>query len=71
MAVLIWIGTAAALAGVAGLVACILMALRARRSGLPEEAMRTALQRVVTLNLAALGLSALGLAMVVAGIMLG
>jgi hypothetical protein len=71
MAVLIWIGTAVALAGVAGLVACILMALRARRSGLPDDAMRAALQRVVTLNLAALGLSALGLMLVVAGILLG
>ena len=71
MAILIWIGTAAALAGVAGLVACILMALRARRSGLEGDAMRAALRRVVTLNLASLGISALGLMCVVAGIMLG
>ncbi len=71
MLVLIWSGTAAALAGVAGLVACILMALRARNSAMPDEAKRAALQRVVALNLAALGLSALGLALVVAGIMLG
>lgn len=71
MEVLIWIGTALALAGVAGLVACILMALRARRSGLPDDAMRAALRRVVTLNLASLGLSAFGLMFVVAGIMLG
>lgn len=71
MTVLIWIGTAAALAGVAGLVACILTVMRARRAALPDEAMRATLRRVVTLNLASLGLSALGLMCVVAGIMLG
>lgn len=70
MDILIWIGTALALAGVAGLGWCILLVTRARRSGLGDEAMRSALQRVVTLNLAALGVSALGLMLVVAGIIL-
>lgn len=70
MQALIWIGAALALAGVAGLVWCILLALRARRSGMEDEAMRAALQRVVVLNLAALGVSALGLMCVVAGIIL-
>ena len=71
MEALVWIGAALALAGVAGLVWCILLALRARRSGMADDAMRAALQRVVVLNMAALGVSALGLMCVVAGIILG
>ncbi|OYW62371.1 MAG: hypothetical protein B7Z10_03935 [Rhodobacterales bacterium 32-66-7] len=71
MQALIWAGSALTLAGVAGLVLCVFRALRARRSGLDEAAMRLALQKVVTLNLAALGLSVLGLMLVVAGISLG
>ncbi|NHB77197.1 hypothetical protein [Rhodobacter calidifons] len=71
MQVLIWAGTALTFLGVAGLGYCILAASRARRAGLDDAAMRAALQRVVTLNLAAVGVSALGLAAVVAGILLG
>lgn len=59
------------LLGVAGLGLCVLRAIRARRAGLDDAAMRVALQKVVTLNLVALGLSALGLMLVVAGITLG
>jgi len=70
MEAVIWIGAALTLAGVAGLIWCIRLAFKARRSGLDEAAMRAALSRVVTLNLAALGLSALGLAAVVVGIVL-
>jgi hypothetical protein len=71
MEALVWIGAALALAGVAGLIWCILLALRARRSGIEDDAMRAELQRVVVLNMAALGVSALGLMCVVAGIILG
>jgi hypothetical protein len=71
MDALIWFGAVLALLGVGGLVWCILLALRARRSGLGDEAMRAELQRVVVLNMAALGVSALGLMCVVAGILLG
>ncbi|MGO4909750.1 hypothetical protein ACEN2J_15605 [Pseudorhodobacter sp. W20_MBD10_FR17] len=70
MDVLIWIGAAVSLIGVAGLGWCVVMALRARNSGLPEEAMRTALQKVVVFNMGALGVSALGLMLVVLGIFL-
>ncbi len=70
MDALIWIGTALALLGVAGLGYCISRATRARRRGLDDAAMRAELQKVVTLNLAALGVSAIGLMCVVAGIML-
>lgn len=70
MEVLIWIGAALTVAGLAGLVWCILKAVSARRAALPDEAMRAALHRVVMINMGALGLSALGLVMVVAGILL-
>jgi hypothetical protein len=68
---LIWAGAALTLVGLAGLVYCILAAARAKRAGLDDAAMRAKLQRVVTINLAAVGVSALGLAAVVAGILLG
>jgi hypothetical protein len=70
MEVLIWVGAAISLAGVAGLIWCIVMAMRARNSGLPEEEMRVALQKVVVFNMGALGVSALGLMLVVLGIFL-
>lgn len=71
MQALIWTGAALSLAGVAGLGYCILRATRARRAGLDDAAMRAELQRVVAINMAALGVSALGLMLVVAGILLG
>ncbi|THD82888.1 hypothetical protein E7811_12090 [Aliigemmobacter aestuarii] len=70
MQILVILGAVIALAGVGGLVWCILQALKARHAGLDDAAMRAALQRVVVMNMAALGVSALGLMMVVAGIML-
>lgn len=71
MEALIWIGAAFALAGVGALVWCIRMALAAKSAGLADDELRKRLQKVVTLNLAAVGISALGLMMVVLGIMLG
>jgi hypothetical protein len=71
MQALIWTGTAMTLAGVGALGYCVLRTIRARRAKLDDAAMRAELQRVVTINLAALGASALGLASVVAGILLG
>jgi nitric oxide reductase large subunit len=70
MDLLIWIGAGVSLLGVVELVWCIVLAMRARQSGMEDDAMRAELQRVVVLNMAALGVSALGLMMVVAGIIL-
>lgn len=70
MGLLIWIGAALTLAGIAGLVWCIVLAMRLRNAGLPDDALRARLQRVVLLNLGALGVSALGLMAVVMGIAL-
>ncbi len=67
---LIWGGAVLSLAGVAGLVWCIAIALRARRSGLADDEIRARLQRVVAINLAALAVSFLGLMLVLVGIIL-
>jgi hypothetical protein len=71
MTLLIWAGAILSLGGVAGLIWCIVLALKARRAGLTDDAMRARLQYIVTLNMIALGVSALGLMLVVAGILLG
>ncbi|TXI04516.1 MAG: hypothetical protein E6Q73_03035 [Pseudorhodobacter sp.] len=68
---LIWIGAALTLAGVAGLVWCIVLAMRAKRAGLPDAEMRAVLQRVVILNMAALAVSGIGLMCVVFGVFVG
>ncbi len=70
MDILIWIGAGLTLLGVLGLVWCIVLALRARKSGLPEAEMKAALQKVVALNLAALAVSGIGLMAVVVGVIL-
>jgi hypothetical protein len=68
---LIWAGAALTAVGLVGLGYCILRASRAKRAGLDDAAMRAELQRVVAINLGAVGVSALGLAAVVSGILLG
>lgn len=70
MQALVWAGVAVTLAGLAGLIWCILLARRAKREGGTEAEMRAKLQRVVLINLGAMGLSALGLALVVFGLIL-
>ncbi|NJS40754.1 MAG: hypothetical protein HC783_19120 [Rhodobacteraceae bacterium] len=71
MQALIWTGAALTLAGIGGLGYCVVKAMQARKAGLDDAAMRAALQKVVTLNMAALGVSALGLMLVITGIALG
>ncbi|HMO71903.1 MAG TPA: hypothetical protein PKC84_09735 [Paracoccaceae bacterium] len=68
---LVWAGVAMTLLGVAGLARCVQLAYRVRKGNLPPDQARATLQKVVALNMGALGLSALGLAAVVAGILLG
>jgi hypothetical protein len=71
MEALVWIGTAMSLAGIGGLLWCVLAVAKARRAGLDDAALRARLQQVVAWNLAALGVSALGLMLVVVGLFLG
>ena len=70
MAWMIWIGAALTLLGVAGLVYCVIIAVRAKKAQLPDEQMRAVLHRAVILNMAALAVSGLGLMCVVFGVML-
>lgn len=70
MEYLIWIGAALTLVGVAGLLWCVMLALRAKRSGGSDEEIRAQLQKVVALNLGALLVSGLGLAAVIVGVIL-
>lgn len=71
MQTLVWAGALVSFIGVAGLVYCVLRALRVRRSGLSDDAMRAELQQVVVINMGALAVSAIGLMLVVLGIFLG
>lgn len=70
-AAMIWAGAALTMAGIAGLVACIVMAARARAEGLTGPAMQARLRRVVAWNAGALAVSGLGLMLVVVGVILG
>lgn len=71
MAILIPIGAAVTLLGLAGLIWCILRVARARKAGLGDEALRGVMQKTIALNLGALFLSVIGLMMVVVGLLLG
>lgn len=64
-------GIVLTLVGVAMLLWCVILAVKAKRSGLPDDQMKASLQRVVALNLGALALSALGLMAVVLALILG
>jgi hypothetical protein len=70
MEMIVWIGAALTLAGVGLLVWCIVSVAKAKRAGLTEDALKLRLQKIVALNLAALGVSGLGLATVILGIVL-
>lgn len=70
MEVLIWIGAALTMVGVATLVWCIVLAMRAKNSGLPDDQIKAQLQKVVALNLGALAISGVGLMAVIFGVIL-
>ena len=57
MEMLVWGGAAVSLAGLAGLVWCILKVWRLRRAGLSDAEMRTAVQAVLEMYKEALGMS--------------
>ena len=69
--ILIWGGAALSIAGLGGLVWCILRVMQARKAQLDDAEMRAVLQKVLPLNLGALFLSVIGLMMVVLGVTLG
>jgi len=69
--ILVWIGAILSIAGMCGLIWCIVRVLRARRQKLDDEALRAVVQSVLPYNLGALLLSMLGLMLVVVGVILG
>lgn len=71
MELLIWIGAAISVIGLAGIIGCVVTVARARRQGLDDDALRARLKTVVTWNLGALFVSALGLMIVAVGVILG
>jgi hypothetical protein len=70
MEIIVWLGAALTVVGLGMLVWCIVAVAKAKRAGLPETELKARLQKVVALNLAALGVSGLGLATVILGIVL-
>ncbi|MDJ0858282.1 MAG: hypothetical protein QNI90_19145 [Dinoroseobacter sp.] len=70
MGFLVPIGTALTVTGLVGLIACIVMVIRARKQESEEDALKARLQKIVAFNLGALALSGLGLMLVIVGIFL-
>ena len=70
MEILIWIGSVLSILGLIGLLWCIKTVIKAKKLANSDEELRTSLQKVVPLNMAALFLSAIGLMLVILGIML-
>ncbi|MBY6046688.1 hypothetical protein [Vannielia litorea] len=71
LSLLVWPGAALALAGVVGILACVRSVMKARNAGLPDAEMVAHMQKMGAWNMAALGVSAIGLALVVIGLLLG
>ncbi|MFY0679503.1 MAG: hypothetical protein JXR13_02905 [Thalassovita sp.] len=67
---LVWIGAAISVAGLGGLVLSIVKVARAKKAGLSDEELRTAVQKVMPLNLGSLALSVIGLMTVIMGVFL-
>jgi hypothetical protein len=68
---LIWAGALLSVVGLIGLVLSIVKVTKARRSGLSDEDLRIAVQKVMPLNMGALFVSVMGLMIVIVGISLG
>ncbi|GAA6158607.1 hypothetical protein NBRC116589_07810 [Ruegeria sp. HU-ET01832] len=66
--IITWGGAALSLAGLLGLVWCILRVMKARKSGLSDDELRAVVQGVLPWNLGSLFLSVLGLMLVILGI---
>ena len=71
MAILIWVGIAFSLIGLIGIIASIVLAMRARRLERDDAALRKRLGFLLPINLGALLLSTICLMMLVLGLVLG
>ena len=68
---IVWGGAAVSLAGLIGLIWCILRVNKARKAGLNDEELRDEVKKVMPINLGSLFVSVLGLMLVIVGIFLG
>jgi len=68
---MVWVGAALSVIGLAGLILSIVRVARARRTATSDDALRAAIQKALPLNLGALLLSVLGLMLVILGVFLG
>lgn len=68
MEFLIWSGAATTLAGIAALIWCIGMVLRARKAAPSDTELRERLRRALPVNIGALFLSVTGLMLVIFGV---
>ncbi len=69
--IITWGGGALSVAGLVGLIWCILRVMKARKAGLSDDELRAVVQGVLPWNLGALFLSVMGLMLVILGISLG
>ena len=67
---IIWCGAALSILGLVGVIYCIVSAMKLRKRLGATEELRTALMKLLPVNLGALMLSILGLVAIVAGIFL-
>ena len=67
---LIWGGALLSLAGLCGLIWCIVFVARARRQKLSDDELKTRLRKALPINLGSLFLSVIGLMLVILGIFL-
>jgi len=65
---IIWGGATLSIAGLVGLIWCIIRVARARKTAQTDEELRAAVQRVLPWNMGALFLSVIGLMLVILGI---
>lgn len=70
MQILIYFGTALAVAGLAGLGYCVVKAMLLRREAQGGADVKKQLQGLVAINMAAFGSAAIGLAIIVVGMLL-
>lgn len=70
MSILVALGIALTLAGIAGILWCLGMAIRLRRPDMAEEHARVMLRRLVLFHMIAIGAAFIGLGLLVVGLLL-
>jgi len=69
MSILVALGIALTLGGLAGILWCLAMAVRLRRPGIEEEHAKAMLRRLVLLHMIAIGAAFIGLGVLVVGLL--